>query len=1327
MNYTNSYNYKTENLKMNFTKLKIEEKILSRFRLWIIFICLLSAADAFAQQQNPVLRGVVTDASGAVVAGAALTLTNERTGAVRTAVSDQNGEYQFQQLPVGVYRLRAEKSGFRAFEQSNIELLIGRTLSLDVALTVGEVGETVTVDAGAATISSEDAAVGNSITEREVESLPAAGRNPISLFSLQPGIVFTGESDADRLLLGINNRQDDREGATFGVRGNQSAINIDGAEVGDTETQAAFGLLLPVTLDSIKEFRVTTNGANASEFNTGGPQVTIITNNGTNRFSGNARFHHRNDKFSANSFFNNAQGVERPNLDRNVFGGSFGGRIVRDRFFFFGDYEGRRERSEQLVKDQRVPSDTLRQGIISYTNAAGQIVQLTPEKLRQIDPAGLGFNPAMARIFDLYPRPNQPTPANLLSFDDPRNYGYFRFNSPIETNTNIYTARFDLNLTKDGRHTAYWRGTAADFDATLRPPVLPGLDPSRRLINRSKGFVVSYTAVENKNVINNFTWGVTFPRIDEKGAEGDGFAPTNLATPFGFDGFGGFGDLNRGVDRSATINDISDDVTLIRGNHTVQIGGLLRFSQNKRTSYQNAFGNFRALGTACRGAGGCDIPFNRLLTDPDVSLRPANNFTNRQRFRNAFFTLTAPLNALSTSFILNPRTGEYDFTEPRELNFIEDVYEAYVQDIWRVRQNLTVTAGLRYSFAEPIYEANGVQLRPLVDVREWFDGRARDMNAGVAADRTPFISFDRASKGNSWYEPDKNNFAPRLAVAWSPAFKSGLGKLLFGESKGVLRGGFGVYYERVGGALTYTTDRYGSPGLLQFGITPSGANAPFSLANAPRFSGTCTVGACANLPNPALYLTAPDRMTFPFTPQYGELEGNFIIDNRLQSPQTTHFNFSYQRELPGRITLDVGYVGTRGRKLLAKADVAQFYGDLRDPVSGQTLNEAYRLIADLIGPDPSRPRIDPNNLNAVRTIAAIPFFQNMMPNMPNAGFTPNPTLTPTQAFYVFATEFAPDWANALYLLDFDPYIFSSSVSPWNTRLDPERNGAVLFNPQFNNLPAWTNLGESDFHGLQLTVRKNFGRAAFAVNYTFSKSLDNTSSAENATENNGEFFYETGLIADAFNPKAQRARSDFDLRHNLNAHWLVDLPFGRGGWFGKNASGALDSLIGGWQIAGVLRWHSGFPLSPTNGGNQATNTFGTTFATVLGRLQSDITRRDPNGRPNLFRDPAAARALLAYTRPGEVGSRNAINGPGYFALDLGLHKNFRMPWSERHSLQLRATGFNILNTTNFSIRPPYSGNYTFDVAASASNFGALTKTTGFRGGGREFEFALRYSF
>jgi hypothetical protein len=1287
-------------------------------------LALSSLTQAAAQQQGASLRGSVTDANGAAVPGALVTLANESTGAERAATTHEGGEYQFQQLQPGTYRLRVEKGGFRASERRGLALLLGTPQTLNVELAVGEVGETVTVEEGSTSaLNTQDAALGATLGEREVTTLPAAGRNPIPLLSLQPGVVFTGESDPDRLLLGLNNRLDDREGATFGVRGNQSNVNLDGAEVGDTESQAAFGLLLPVTLDSVREFRVTTNGANASEFSTGGPAVSLVTRSGTNDWTGNLRLYHRNDATAANAFFNNREGFDRPKLLRNVFGGSLGGPLRRDRAFFFLDYEGRVEESEFLPDPTfsvRVPSDTLRQGIISYRNRQGRVVALTPAEVRAIDPAGLGVNPAMLALFDLYPRPNAPSGP----FDDALNFGRFRFSAPARTKAHVSTARLDFNLTADGRHALFWRGTLADIAADLRGPSFPGLPPRSRFLNDSRGMAFSYTAQLSPSLVNNFTWGHTVPRHEDRRAVGDGFAPNPLTTPFSLGGDGS--PPERGSRRRVTINDFSDDVTWARVAHSVQFGAMMRLSRNRRASDVNAFAEFKPQPGSCRGDAGCLAPVNALRRDSNPANDPANNAASA--VRSAFFALTGPILFAEAHYSLDPKTGRYRVGRPRQLEFVEDLYEAYAQDTWRVRPGLTVTAGLRYSLAPPIYEANGLQLRPTVDVQTWFAGRVADMRAGLPADRTPFITFDKAGKANerpSWHAPDYNNFAPRVAVAWSPAFDGGLlGGLFGGGQKGVIRAGFGVYHERVGGALAYTTDQYGSPGLSRY--ETSADARPFSLADAPRFTGTCTLGACANLPPLSLYVQTPEPVTLPFTPTFEDaLEGNFVIDNRLRSPYTMHANLSFQRELPGRTILDVGYVGTFGRKLLAKADVAQYYGELVDPASGQTMWGAFRQIADLIGPDPNNPRIDPFDPAALAAIRPIAFFENLMPNMPLAGFGAGAGLTPTQAFYQYVTSFGADWSTALSLLDFDPYIFGTQ-SPWNSWLDPEGDGAVLFFPQFNNLPAWLNWGRSNYHGGQLTLRRSFGRAQFSVNYTFSKSIDNTSAAENATNNLGEFFYDTGQIADAFRPYAQRARSDFDLTHNLNAFWSVDLPFGRGRRFAGRAGAGLEALLGGWQFSGVLRWRSGFPLSPFNGFNNPTNTFGSAFATVLGRLRSGPTSNDTSGRPNLFRDPAAARALLAYTRPGEVGSRNVVNGPGYFTVDLALHKTFRPPWAEGHALQFRAAAYNATNRANFSMRPPYFSGYNFNIDAGPS-FGRFTRTAGPRGGAREVEFALRYTF
>ena len=171
---------------------------------------------------------------------------------------------------------------------------------------------------------------------------------------------------------------------------------------------------------------------------------------------------------------------------------------------------------------------------------------------------------------------------------------------------------------------------------------------------------------------------------------------------------------------------------------------------------------------------------------------------------------------------------------------------------------------------------------------------------------------------------------------------------------------------------------------------------------------------------------------------------------------------------------------------------------------------------------------------------------------------------------------------------------------------------------------------------------------------------------------------------------------------------------------------IDVIVGGWQFAGIARYHSGFPLGVFNGSNNFATSFNTPgFATAIGPVETDLTRNGANGRPNLFSDPVAARALFVPTRPGEVGSRNILNGPSYTNFDLALHKTIRLPW-EGHNVQFRVAAYNAFNQVNFGIRPPYNQT-TLRLTDSAATFGRLDRTVGTRGGARELEFALRYSF
>ncbi len=1274
------------------------KKLFGRFHNSLLagLVIIFFGAQAVFSQNSASLRGTVSDANGAIVSGATVVLTEAETTNSRTIVGSEDGSFAFEQIRPGTYNLRVEKAGFRLYEQNGISLLVATPTTLRIELAAGNISETVTVESGAAsTLNRQDATVGTTFTEREVKELPFLARNPITALTLQPGVVFTGESDTDLLAQGSNRDLDDREGVINGIRGNQTSVAIDGAQANDFETQSAFTATLPVTLDSVKEFRVLTL-ANATDGFASGAQVYLVTKNGTNEFSGNLRYYNRPTGTSANSFFNNASGIERPKLDRNIFGGSFGGAVIKNRFFFFGDYEGRIDRSES-TETRIVPSETLKQGILRYRATNGDILSLNNAQLAALDPLGLGVNPAMRRYLDQFPVGNDVT----ISPDGGLNYTGFRFNAPVKTDNNIYTLRLDYNVTEDGRHTVFGRGILGDIKTDLIAAQYPGLDASSVLLNNSRGAAFGYTGALGSNISNTLRYAFTRQGIENTGTRGETFSLLAI-NPF-FAGADEFGGVARATSRRVPVHEISDDLVFVRGKHTLQFGGALLITRNNRLSEANSFNRFQANAGFC--ANGCSEIADALLADGN----PNNNPESPTSVTGASLALFGAITQANATFLVDPNTQRFlPAGTPQLRNFAENGIELYVQNSWQARRNLTITGGVRYSLYTPIWETNGAQVRPTVDVSEWFEQRKADMYAGRPSDAQPLLSFDLAGRANdrpAWYAPDKNNFAPRVAIAYSPELKGKVGKFLFGENgQSAIRGGFGVYYDRIGGTLAVTTDQFGSPGL-----STSLQGSADSLSTAPRFSGNCGSGGCSGLPALSNFITPPANATFPFTPDANVSNIGFVTDTNLKTPYAMKFNLSFQRELPKGFVMDIGYVGTIGRQLLTKVDLAQSSIYLTDPQSGQNFQQAYGQIIDLI-----------NRNVDVANVGNIPFFQNLLPGLP--AFYGVPNLTPTQAFYQLAQDFAPSWADPLYFV-IDGVGTSPGNSPWNTAIDPQQDGKVLFQPQFASLPAWFNYGKSNYHSLQLSLRRRFGSAFVGANYVFSKSIDNASAAENFGFNTGTPFPTNGQIPNAFRPDAARAVSNFDLRHNFNAHFVYDLPFGKGQRFGENTGGFLGQLIGGFTATGIYRFHSGFPLTPNNGFNFPTNFFIQGAATVVRPLSSSITRRDPSGSPNLFSNPQEARARLAPTRFGEVGSRNAIRAPAYSTFDFGLHKRIYLPWNEKHNIELRATVFNLFNSVNFSARPG-ENNFTL---SSPSNFGRITQTVGPRGGAREMEFAIRYSF
>jgi hypothetical protein len=1347
---------------------------------FVLLCTFLIASTSLRAQNVGSLQGVVTDPSGAPVSGAKVVATDLSSSVAHPTVSGADGAYGFTQLAPGNYKVEVSRDGFKTYIQAKVSVLVATPTLLDVRLVLGSISQEVVVESAAApTINTADATVGNTFGEEEVKELPILARNIVNLLTIQPGVVFTGLSDTDKLNMGSIATMDSREGVVDGIRGNQTDVTLDGVDSNDWQNQSAFTSALPVTLDSVQEFRVTTTNANATNGLTGGAQVELVTKSGSDQFHGAVYWYYRDTGTSANPWFDRRIGLPVPKLQRNQPGGAIGGPIKKDRAFFFLNNEERRD-AIGVPESRIVPSDSLRDGALIYqclvpsSCAGGSVQGLTAthtvapgffgipaqpqsatqpgsgSSVVQIDPLGLGVNTAMTPYMNLFPHGNDPTlglDANTQGVV--ANFIGYRFNAPELTSNNIYIARFDYNLTSDGRQSIFVRGSMQGLRTDLVGEQFPGGSPSQDLLNNSRGIAVDYQWQINPKTTNSLRYGFTREGIALSGAGGDTFDVRS------FDDVQDFG--ARLTSHAVPVHEINDDLSRTIGNHTLTMGGVLRLISNHRIDESNSFPSFVVNDGYTVGSA---YPADQIPVDglPDAS--------NPTAITRAFMMLTAPIAQVTATYFGNPSTGAIQQAgTPDTRVFDERSFETYLQDSWRIRSNLTLTFGLRYGYETPVWEANGFQVAPDFDIMTWFQQRVSNMNAGIPSSASPLIQYVPAGPANhqqSWYRPDYKDFAPRLALAYSPNYDDGFGKLLFGgPGKSSIRLGAGIFYDNIGQPIALSSDQDGSPGTStqeitspnQFCLGGPACTAATPTA-APRFNGTCSLTTgCTGFPDLTNFVNAPTSVVFPAVVASDFSTLGFAVDPGLRTPYSIHFNADIQRELPHHVVVDVGYVGTLGRRLLGKIDYGQFL-DIRDPKSGMDMNTAYQQlmkIANLTPQNNATPSIlplDPNtgepNVAGLSQIAAIPFFTNMLPNIGKftaQGFCLGDpicindytnVLTPTQVFYAYALQdiagFGGGASFSCALFPIDAAVGPGGLpSPWNSTVDPNGTGLVEFQPQFATLPGWTNWASSNYHSLQISVRKSVGIASFAANYVFSKGIDNASGGENVDLGDGGAATQASNseIENPFNLRLGRALSDFNLKHNFSGDWVVTMPFGHGQHFFSSVNRWANEIVGGWEVSGAVRWHSGFPESPGNGFNFPTNFFLTASGTLTAPVKNDLTRFATGGVPNIFGPtpsgqlaPAAWNSFT-FTLPGLPGDRNDLAGPAYASTDVGVSKLF--PITERMKLKLQARAYNVFNSVNFS-----------DAAlaldpTSPGTFGQLTATAGPRGGAREMEFAARFEF
>lgn len=1161
-------------------------------------LCLvLLALSAFGQGLTQV-SGTVTDPSGAAVSGATVEATNLDTNIKRTTKTDDSGIYTLPQLQPGNYRITVSASGFSSATVDNLRLLVNTPATVPVRLEIGAVTETVSVSAETAQVNTVDATVGNSFGTKPVLQLPFEGRNVVGLLSLQPGVTYAGENMTGSY----------RGGNVNGGKNDQANVTLDGVDVNDQQNRDPFTSVLRVTLDSVQEFRVVTTNANADQGRSSGAQIALVTKSGTNEFHGSAYWFLRNKATNANYFFNNsAVSPENPNgipltkLNRNVFGASAGGAILKNKLFYFGNYEGRKDRREDSTL-RTVPSADLRNGITKYVRADGSTAVVTPAELAgRVDPLRIGPNQGALAVLQRYPLPNEATVGDGIN-----TLGY-RFNAPVTVDQNTFIARFDYILDSTANHQMFFRGNLQD-DKFQAAPQFPGQPSNNTNLNNSKGFAVGLNSVFGSNKVNVFRYGLT--RV--------GYEDTGISTlPFvSFRTISLIEGSSRPFIRKTPVNTISDDFSWTKGRHELKFGGQIRTIRNYRFNYANSIPSASANASWLTGSGSAlNAPFTDMLP------------TFRVSYRDAAMAVLGVVSQGNASYNYDKTGSDIPVGAPITRNFNAEEYEMYVMDTWRINRQLTLTAGVRWSLMPPIYEADGYQTVSQQPLNDWFNDRVGAAYNGLSQDTVQPVRYvlKEQEGGRDLYPFHKKNFAPRLAIAYSP------------DEKTAIRAGWGMFYDVMGAGLITNYD------ASAFGLTTALTNpsATLSLSTAPRFTGLNTIPNGLLLPRPpgGFPAQAPDEFAIINS-----------LDDALQMPYTMNMNFSVSREFGKGFFLQGGYVGRLSRRSLTSEDIAM-PTNMRDPASGQTYFEAASELARMVNAD-----------TPTSQVGRIPFWENMFPDAAGGG------LTATQTMYEWYADNAPDYTYALFGADLFCFPACAKTGEYS-----------FFNRQYSYLRTLRSIGFGSYHAFQLTARKRWTNGDQAeFNYTWSKSIDMASTPENSTATQS-------VITNAFSRRQFRAPSDYDARHQWNANFVYGLPFGKGQKFGSGMNRVVDAFVGGWQLTGLYRHSTGLPTSAGNGRFWPTNWNITGYATPVGPFEDGTNKNAPappggRGGVNIFQNPASAVEAFDYTLPGQTGNRNGIRGDGNFNIDLGLGKRFHI--TERQSLQFRWEVFNVTNSVRF---------------------------------------------
>lgn len=1281
-----------------------------------LVVAVLAPVLAFGQVSGTgVIIGTVADQSGAVIVGAEVKLTDRSTGTFQVQPTSQVGRFTFSDVKPGNYDVAVTMKGFRKLEVANQELVVGGQLTLNLTLEVGAATQTVEVTSTpGAELQTLNSTMGTSLGGNTILNMPAMNRDVTALLNFVPTAQPSFNGGASNYQAGgVGGQMSDQN--SYILDGGLNTDDLAGNNGYPTGQSSVVTGAMPTPIESIEEFKVNTNNTTSDFSTSAGAQVLLTTKRGTNSFHGSAYDYLQNSALNSNDFFNNLEGVTKPVSHSNRFGGSVGGpmlpNLLGGKTYFYVNYEGNRfPRSGPITRV--VPSATMRQGILQYRDAAGNIVQYNLSNSTQCglaggepcDPRGIGLNPVVSALWSQYePPPNCNLPAS--SAEDNLNTCGFLANISYPLSDNFMVGRIDHDFGSKWRFFTSYRWYKEDNPNTDQVDI-GGLLPGDKLgvpasastnILQPRYFVTGLTTTISSTLTNDFHFNYVrnfwqwdragaYPQCKNGSGECSGIdaalevggESANALIPMNVDTQDARARLWDGHDW-----DFHDSLSWLRGNHFMQFGGEWLHQWLHFDRYDNVVGGLTQPGYEVADTGINFSPHQQPIPCAGAASTNCLPAPEVSSWNSLYSDLTG---MVDTTSVVVTRSGTNltanTLGQPLHSYDIVQEYSLFFSDAWKIRPNLTLTYGLNWNLQMPPYDTNK-QMSIMTDAEGGLintPGFINSVAAAAANGQTynPTLAWQPIGVTNNGekypYSPFYGGFGPRISVAWSP----GGSNRFFGNKNTVIRGGYARVYDR-DLPINFISQTVLGVGFLQSVACPD----PTSAGACPATSDpTSAFRIGVDGKNPPLLSLVTPTLPVPTEPgvnvPFSEVaEG---MDPKYRPGVSDQIDVSIQRQFAHNTIVEVGYVGVYSRNLNQGIDLDDVPYMMKS--GGQTFAQAYDNVYKAVA--------------AGTTPAAQPFFETSLSKSGYCGGFAN------CAAAVASNEAGNIGVNNVW------NIWNDLNSDWSF-------GKSLYYGNGECLYCYTSVsnGYGNYNALVMSLTKRTANGlTINANGTYAKALGISGLPQTYTDAS-----QTNL----WNYHTDYTPQYFDRKFTMNVLGTYQLPFGPGHRYGSNNS-VVKRLVGGWAVSPIYTFGTGLPMGVFSdeyyygdsafGENPASSNGDSAIPmvntkTLPNTAHLHITSNGTVGvngdgftNANIFGSNAAA--VYNEFRQPLVGIDTSSNPTGQLRgqprwnVDLGITKDTAI--TERVRTQFFVQAFNVFNKMQFS--DP------FNSLADPADFGAL---------------------